>query len=313
MKSLVTGGAGFIGSHLVDALASRGDEVLVLDDFSTGKRENLAAAVDLGVTATELDITDSEGVLEAIRSFSPQRVFHLAAQIDVRKSMADPGFDVRLNVLGTVNVLEGAARAGAERFVFTSSGGTVYGEGAGREDELPFTEDAPNRPDSIYGESKLAAEGYVGFYSRDRGLPGVTLRLANVYGPRQDPATEAGVVAIFSQKAIDGRRPDVFGTGKQTRDYIHVADVVAALLAADASDGSGPFNVGTGVETTVLELVELIAQATGRQGFEPEFEPEREGEVLRNVLNTDRAERELGWRAERNLEDGLQETLAAGA
>ena len=312
MKSVVTGGAGFIGSHLVDALIARGDEVLVLDDFSTGKHENLAAAVDLGATAQELDITDSGAVLDAIGSYSPQRVFHLAAQIDVRKSMADPGFDVRLNVLGTVNVLEAAARASAERFVFTSSGGTVYGEGAGREDELPFLEDAPKRPDSIYGQSKLAAEGYAELYSRERGLPGVTLRLGNVYGPRQDPATEAGVVAIFSELARDGGRPTVFGTGEQTRDYVHVADVVAAMLAADGSDRPGPFNVGTGVETTVLDLVELVASASGRDDFEPEFEPPREGEVDRNVLDTTLAGREIGWQAERTISAGLEETLAGG-
>ncbi|MFL5906039.1 MAG: NAD-dependent epimerase/dehydratase family protein [Solirubrobacterales bacterium] len=311
MRSLVTGGAGFIGSHVVDALIARRDEVVVFDDFSTGKHENLAAAVDQGAQVRDLDVTDSDAVSEAIGSFSPQRVFHLAAQIDVRKSMADPGFDVRLNVLGTVNVLEAAARAGAERFVFTSSGGTVYGEGEGREDELPFSEDAPNRPDSIYGQSKLAAEGYVQLYARNRGLPAVTLRLANVYGPRQDPATEAGVVAIFSEKARGGRRPDVFGTGEQTRDYIHVADVVAAILAADASDEAGPFNVGTGVETTVLELVELIGLATGRDDFEPEFEPRREGEVERNVLDSELAARELGWRAERTISAGLEETLNA--
>jgi UDP-glucose 4-epimerase len=311
VKSLVTGGAGFIGSHLVDALVARGDEVLILDDFSTGKRENLAAAIDSGAAVNELDITDSEAVFDVIGSYSPQRVFHLAAQIDVRKSMTDPGFDVRLNVLGTVNVLEAAARAGAERFVFTSSGGTVYGEGAGREEELPFAEDAPNRPDSIYGESKLAAEGYVGFYSRDRGLPGTTVRLANVYGPRQDPATEAGVVAIFSELARDGGRPTVFGTGEQTRDYVHVEDVVAAILATDASESPGPYNVGTGVETTVLELVEMIGDLTQRPDFEPEFAPPREGEIDRNVIDPELAARELGWRAERTISTGLEETLDA--
>jgi UDP-glucose 4-epimerase len=311
VKTVVTGGAGFIGSHLVDALIARGDEVLVLDDFSTGKHENLAAAVDGGATATELDITDSGAVLDAIGSYSPQRVFHLAAQIDVRKSMADPGFDVRLNVLGSVNVLEAAARAGAERFVFTSSGGTVYGEGAGREDELPFAEDAPKLPDSIYGQSKLAAEGYVEFYARNRGLPGATLRLGNVYGPRQDPATEAGVVAIFSEKALDGRRPDVFGTGEQTRDYIHVADVVSGILAAEASSEPGPFNVGTGVETDVLTLVARIGPLFGRDDFEPEFAPAREGEVERNALDVSLAGEKLGWRAERMIETGLEETVAA--
>ena len=307
----MTGGAGFIGSHLVDALIARGDEVLVLDDFSSGKRENLAGALDLGATATELDIADGDAVRGATESFSPQRVFHLAAQIDVRKSMADPGFDVRLNVLGTVNVLEAAARAGAERLVFTSSGGTVYGEGAGREDELPFSEEAPNRPDSVYGQSKLAAEGYVRFYARDRGLSCVTLRLGNVYGPRQDPATEAGVVAIFSELARDGGRPTVFGTGEQTRDYIHVEDVVAAILAAEAFDGPGPFNVGTGVETTVLELVEMVGDLTGRSDFEPQFAPAREGEIDRNAIDPELAARELGWRAERAIGAGLEQTLNA--
>jgi UDP-glucose 4-epimerase len=305
----VTGGAGFIGSHLVDALVARGDEVLVVDDFSTGKRENLAGALDLGAKATELDITEADAVGQAFDSFSPQRVFHLAAQIDVRKSMADPGFDVRLNVLGTVNVLEAAARAGAERLVFTSSGGTVYGEGAGREAELPFSEDAPNRPDSVYGQSKLAAEGYIGFFARDRGLSGVTLRLGNVYGPRQDPATEAGVVAIFSELALDGGKPTVFGTGEQTRDYIHVDDVVAAILAAEAYDGPGPFNVGTGVETSVLDLVEMVGDLTGRSDFEPQFAPAREGEIDRNVVDPERAASELGWRAELEIGPGLEQTL----
>jgi UDP-glucose 4-epimerase len=311
MKSVVTGGAGFIGSHVVDALAARGDEVLVLDDFSSGRRENLAQALESGVEVTELDIADGEAARGAIEGFGPQRVFHLAAQIDVRRSMADPGFDVRLNVLGTVNVLEAAARAGAERLVFTSSGGTVYGEGADRAGELPFAESAACFPDSVYGQSKLAAEGYVSLYARDRGLSGVTLRLGNVYGPRQDPATEAGVVAIFSELARDGGKPTVFGTGEQTRDYIHVADVVSGILAAEASSEAGPFNVGTGVETDVLTLVERIGPLYGRQDFEPQFAPAREGEVDRNALDVSVAGEKLGWRAERTIETGLAETVAA--
>ncbi|MGA9634350.1 MAG: NAD-dependent epimerase/dehydratase family protein, partial [Solirubrobacterales bacterium] len=212
MRSVVTGGAGFIGSHLVDALAARGDEILVLDDFSSGKRENLTGALEAGVEVAELDVVDAPAVLAAIEDFKPQSVFHLAAQIDVRRSMADPGFDARLNVVGTVNVLEAAARGGASRLIFTSTGGAIYGEGAERPDELPFAETARCEPFSVYGQSKLAAEGYVDFYSRTRDLSAGTLRLGNVYGPRQDPATEAGVVAIFCAAARDGGRPTVFGT-----------------------------------------------------------------------------------------------------
>jgi len=312
VKSAVTGGAGFIGSHLVDALAARGDEVLVLDDLSSGKRENLAGALEAGAELLELDVSDGQAVFAAIEAFRPQGVFHLAAQIDVRRSMADPGFDARLNVVGTVNALEAATRAGASRFVFTSTGGAIYGEGAARADELPFAETAACAPFSIYGESKLAAEGYLDFYARTRGLPAVTLRLGNVYGPRQDPALEAGVVAIFCKLARDGGRPTVFGDGKQTRDYVHVADVVAALLAAEAADEPGPFNVGTGVETSVLELAERVGRTFGRDDFEPEFAPARDGEVERTALDASAAAERLGWRAERMIETGLEQTVAAG-
>jgi UDP-glucose 4-epimerase len=313
VRSVVTGGAGFIGSHLVDALAARGDEVLVLDDFSSGKRENMTGALRAGVAVTEIDVADSPAMLAAVGGFSPQSVFHLAAQIDVRRSMSDPAFDARLNVVGTVNALEAATRAGASKFVFTSTGGAIYGEGAERTDELPFAETARCEPFSVYGQSKLAAEGYVDLYARARGLPATTLRLGNVYGPRQDPATEAGVVAIFSEAGNDGRRPVVFGTGEQTRDYVHVADVVAALLAAEAADDPGPLNVGTGIETSVLELVELVGTAVGRDDFEPEFAPAREGEVERTALDTFLAAERLGWQAERTIETGLRQTLTTGA
>jgi UDP-glucose 4-epimerase len=313
VKSLVTGGAGFIGSHLVDALAARGDEVLVIDDFSSGKRANLATALEAGVGVTELDVVDAQAMFEAVGDFRPGSVFHLAAQIDVRRSMADPGFDARLNVVGTVNALEAAARADASKLVFTSTGGAIYGEGAERTDELPFTETAPCRPFSIYGQSKLAAEGYVDLYARTRGLGATVVRLGNIYGPRQDPSTEAGVVAIFCEAARDGGRPTVFGTGLQTRDYVHVADVVAALLAAEAGDDTGPINVGTGIETSVLELVELIGGASARPDFEPKFASAREGEVERTVLDTAGAAERLGWRAGRTIEAGLAETVEAGA
>ena len=310
MKSLVTGGAGFIGSHLTDALLERGDDVLVLDDLSSGKRENLDRALTGGATLEVLDVTDTAKLLTAIEGFKPDSIFHLAAQIDVRKSMADPNFDVRLNVLGTVNLLEAACRYEAKRFVFTSTGGAIYGEGAERSDEMPFGEDARCEPFSVYGQSKLAAEGYLGLYRRSRGLSTTTVRLGNVYGPRQDPALEAGVVAIFSGLASDGGRPTVFGDGSQTRDYIHVADVVAGILAAGAADEPGPFNLGTGVEATVLELAERIGRLAGRDDFEPEFAPHREGEVERTALAIDRAAEKLGWRPERDLEAGLAETLA---
>ena len=313
MKSVVTGGAGFIGSHLVDALAERGDEVLVLDDLSSGKRENLAGALQAGARLTELDVTDSQAIFSAVADFAPRSVFHLAAQIDVRRSMADPGFDARLNVVGTVNALEAATRCRAARFVFTSTGGAIYGEGAERPDEVPFAESAPCRPFSVYGQSKLAAEGYIDLYARTRGLPAVALRLGNVYGPRQDPATEAGVVAILCAVARDGERPTLFGDGTQTRDYVHVSDVVAALLAAEARDQPGPFNVGTGVETDVLELAERIGRASGSDDFEPDFAPPREGEVLRTALDSSAAAEQLGWRAERTIETGLEETVAAAA
>jgi UDP-glucose 4-epimerase len=311
VKSVVTGGAGFIGSHLVDALAARGDEVLVLDDLSSGKRENLAGALDAGVALTELDVAEAQAVLEAIEDFKPDSVFHLAAQIDVRRSMADPGFDARLNVVGTVNVLEAAARSGVSRLIFTSTGGAIYGEGGERADELPFAETAPCTPFSIYGQSKLAAEGYIDLYSRTRDLPAGTVRLGNIYGPRQDPATEAGVVAIFCREAANGGRPTIFGTGAQTRDYVYVADVVDALLAMEGSDEGGPLNVGTGIETTVLELAERVGASFGRDDFEPELAPARAGEIERTVLDTRLAAERLGWRARRTIEDGLRETLPA--
>lgn len=313
VKSVVTGGAGFIGSHLVDSLAARGDEVLVLDDFSSGKRENLADALEAGAEVIELDVADAQAMFDAVGAYKPKNVFHLAAQIDVRRSMADPGFDARLNVVGTVNALEAATRAGAAKFVFTSTGGAIYGEGAERSDELPFAEDARCEPFSIYGQSKLAAEGYIDLYGRTRGLPATTVRLGNIYGPRQDPATEAGVVAIFCEAGRDGGKPTVFGTGEQTRDYVHVADVVAALIAAQESDDAGPINVGTGVETSVLRLAELIGRASGRDDFEPEFAPAREGEIERTVLDTAGAAERLGWRAERTIEAGIEQTIEAGA
>jgi UDP-glucose 4-epimerase len=313
MRALVTGGAGFIGSHLVDALLERGDEVLVLDDLSTGKRENLAAALDHGATLESLDISDAGAVLPVVERFKPESVFHLAAQIDVRKSMADPGFDVRLNVLGTVNMLEAASRAETSRFVFTSTGGAIYGEGAERADELPFAEKAACEPLSVYGQSKMAAEGYVGLYRRSGGLEATSMRLGNVYGPRQDPALEAGVVAVFTNLALSGGQPTIFGDGKPTRDYVHVADVVAALLAAETKPMPGAYNVGTGIETNVLDLAETIWRIAERSDLEPEFAPARDGEVDRVALDPRKTKEQLGFSVERDLETGLEQTLAQAA
>ncbi len=307
MRCLVTGGAGFIGSNLVDALLARGDEVTVLDDLSTGRRENLEGALAAGAELAEIDIRDSVAVAALAGRAAPDVVFHLAAQIDVRKSVADPAFDASINVGGTANVLEAARAAGSRRVVFISTGGAMYGEGAGK--ELPLSESAPIAPMSPYGQSKYAAEGYLSLFERLYGLSGVSLRLGNVYGPRQDPLGEAGVIAIFCGKLEAGERPTVYGDGKQTRDYIYVGDVVAAALAGARSEATGALNVGTGVETDVIELVAKLGELSGAAGFEPEFAPPREGEVQRISIDPALAEKELGWSAKTGLEDGLRQTL----
>jgi len=310
VRALVTGGAGFIGSNLVDALLERGDEVTVVDDLSTGRRSNLEKALAAGAELVEADIRDAAAMAEIVGRAAPEAIFHLAAQIDVRRSVAEPAFDAGINVGGTANMLEAARLAGAGRFVFVSTGGAIYGEGAGK--ALPLAEDAAVEPLSPYGQSKFAAEGYVSLYRRLYGLSGVSMRLGNIYGPRQDPLGEAGVIAIFCGKLREGGRPTVFGSGEQTRDYVYVGDVVAALLAAARSDASGAFNVGTGREASVLELISLLrGMQDGGEGFEPETAAARTGEVERIAIDADRAERELGWHAETSLEDGLRLTLAS--
>jgi UDP-glucose 4-epimerase len=307
MRSLVTGGAGFIGSNLVDALLARGDEVTVVDDLSTGRRVNLEGALAAGAELVELDVRDGEALSGLARERRPETVFHLAAQIDVRKSLEDPAFDAAVNVGGTANALDAARAGGCGRVVFVSTGGAIYGEGAGQ--RLPLAEDAPIAPLAAYGQSKYAAEGYLALYERLYGLSGVSLRLGNVYGPRQDPLGEAGVIAIFCGALTEGRRPTIFGDGTQTRDYIYVGDVVAAALAAADSTASGPINIGTGRETSVLELVEALRELSGSEDFDPELAPPRTGEVQRISLDATRAERELGWRAKTDLTEGLRLTL----
>jgi UDP-glucose 4-epimerase len=306
MRALVTGGAGFIGSNLVDALVERGDEVTVVDDVSTGKRGNLDQATQDGARLMELDIRDPEAVEAAVEQSRPQAIFHLAAQIDVRKSVADPANDARINVEGTVNVLRAAQAHGAQRVVNTSTGGAIYGEGQ----IIPAPEDHPVAPESPYGLSKFCAEQYCELFTRLHGLSTVSLRYGNVYGPRQDPLGEAGVVAIFCGKLLDSERPTIFGDGGQTRDYVYVGDVVDANLRAAESQTTGPVNIGRGAEITVLDIVQALRpHATG--AFEPEHAPERPGEVRRIALDCSRARRELGWEAGTGLEDGLERTLAS--
>jgi UDP-glucose 4-epimerase len=306
MKALVTGGAGFIGSNVVDALVARGDEVTVLDDLSTGRRANLDGALAAGARLVEGDIASATDVEAAFTAAQPEVVMHLAAQIDVRRSVADPLFDLGVNVGGTINLLEAARSNGARRFAFASTGGAIYGEGEGR--DLPLDERAECRPDAPYGQSKLAAEGYLGLWERLHGLSTVALRFGNVYGPRQDPLGEAGVVAIFCGALLAGRTPTVFGDGRQTRDYIYVGDAVSAFLTASDSRATGAFNVGTGVEVDVLELGTALAKLC-EVTFEPEMAPPRSGEVRRIAIDSAAAERELGWRAQVSVEDGLARTL----
>ena len=294
MRAVVTGGAGFIGSTLVDALVERGDEVHVVDDLSSGRREQVAAAARLHV----LDVR--EPLADALADARPEVVFHLAAQIDVRRSVADPVADAATNVLGTLQVLE-LARAHDAQVVFASTGGAIYGEC-----EHPATEAAERRPVSPYGTSKLAAEEYLAGWNRLYGTSHVALRLGNVYGPRQDPHGEAGVVAIFLSRIRDGQQGTIFGDGSQTRDYVFVQDVVRAFVAAVGADG-GVFNVGTGIETSVRELWQGCTEAAGL-GAEAAQAESRLGELQRSSLDAGRAERTLGWRAEVDLPAGLRRT-----
>jgi UDP-glucose 4-epimerase len=309
MKTLVTGGAGFIGSNLVDAVLARGDQVTVLDNLSTGRRVNLEGALAKGARLAEVDICDAAAVGAVFAEARPELVFHLAAQIDVRRSVTEPAFDAAVNVGGTANVLDAARATGVGRVIFISTGGALYGEGADK--QLPLPESTPIAPLSGYGQSKFSAEGYLGLYERLHGLSGMALRLGNVYGPRQDPLGEAGVVAIFCGLLKDGGVPTVYGDGSQTRDYIYVGDVVAAALAAGATELGGAVNIGTGREASVLDIVKILGELAGRDDFVPEFAPPRAGEVQRISLDASLAERELDWAPLTTLEQGLELTLAA--
>jgi UDP-glucose 4-epimerase len=308
MRSLVTGGAGFIGSNLVDALLARGDQVTIVDDLSTGRPQNIEPALANGADLVELDVRDRAALEAAVADAAPAVLFHLAAQVDVRKSVADPAFDASINVGGTANVLEATCRAEVPRLVFASTGGAIYGEGDGL--DLPLTEATPVAPLSPYGQSKQAGELYMALYKRLYGVSSICLRLGNVYGPRQDPLGEAGVIAIFCGLLREDRQPTVYGDGKQTRDYVFVGDVVAAMLAAARSMVNGPVNVGTGIETDVLELAKRLGELDGAS-FEPEFARPRTGEVQRITIDPSRAEAVLGWRPATSLSEGLELTLTS--
>jgi UDP-glucose 4-epimerase len=304
MRALVTGGSGFIGSNLVDALVERGDQVTIIDNLSTGRRENLDDALGKGAELVEVDVTDASAVADVVGRVTPEVIFHLAAQIDVRKSAADPANDMAINVGGTINVLEAARGAGVRRVINTSTGGAIYGEGK----ILPAPEDHPVAPEAPYGLSKFCAEGYCDLFRRLHGMSTVSLRYGNVFGPRQDPLGEAGVVAIFCGKALEGGTPTIFGDGLQTRDYVFVGDVVSANLAAVDSNAGGSFNIGTGVETSVLDIVSVLDEQV-EGGFSAEHAPERPGEVRHIALDATRARAELDWQPQVSLGDGLKRTL----
>ena len=306
MRVLVTGGAGFIGSHLTDALLSRGDEVAVVDDLSAGRPGRMPDLAALH----KVSVADGAELAAVVADTQPDLICHLAAQIDVRTSVIQPAADATANVVGTVSVLEAARGTGA-RVLLASTGGALYG----RDAPIPSLEDVLPLPESPYGVAKHCAEQYVMLYNRLHGTSHTVLRLANVYGPRQDPAGEAGVVAIFCAQVLAGERPTIFGDGRQTRDYVYIGDAIGALLAAADRGRPGIWNVGSGAEVSVLELAQVIGAVSGR-AVDPVFAPARPGELLRSALAPDWARRDLGWAASTPLAQGVARVyhwLAAGA
>jgi len=299
MKVLVTGGAGFIGSHLVDRLVQEGHEVIVVDNLSTGKRRNL----NRGARFYKVDI-QSWRLERVFRNERPNVVMHLAAQMDVRKSVEDPMFDAQVNILGTLNILQQTVKHGVRKVVFSSSGGAIYGE----QDTFPAPETHATKPLSPYGLSKLCGEQYLSYFQRVGGLQVVNLRYANVYGPRQDPEGEAGVVAIFIQKLLNNEQAVINGNGRQTRDFVFVEDVVEANLVMMGQETEGTYNVGTGVETSVNDLFRILVQHTGSRCKEVHG-PAKKGEQARSVIDASKLRHELSWEPKMTLSDGLKRTV----
>ena len=300
MKVLLTGGAGFVGSHVADQLLARGHEVAVVDDLSSGKKENIPD----GTMFYEQDIRD--GRAEIFEEFEPDALCHQAAQMDVRRSVKAPDFDADVNVLGTIRLLQRCVDQGVRRVVFASTGGAVYGE----QREFPAPEDHPQYPISPYGVSKLAGERYLHYYHAQYGLSYRALRYANVYGPRQDPHGEAGVVAIFCGNLAAGRESTINGSGEQTRDYVYVEDVARAnVLALEGDAPSGAYNVGTGIETSVNELYEILCETSGADLL-PAHVAAKPGEQLRSSVDPTAVARALGWRPKTDLAAGLRRTLS---
>ncbi|MFT4570537.1 MAG: UDP-glucose 4-epimerase [Hyphomicrobiaceae bacterium] len=299
MKTLVTGGAGFIGSHIAEAYLAAGHEVFVLDDLSSGKRENLTEGATLEVA--DLRSPEAAAFVKAVR---PDVVCHHAAQMNVRRSVEDPMFDADVNVLGLLNVVEAARAVGTKRVIFASSGGTVYGDPA----NVPPAESEPLNPLCPYGVSKVAGEIYLGYYARIHGLHSVILRYGNVYGPRQDPRGEAGVISIFAQRLLANQQCTIYGDGRQTRDYVFVGDVARANVAALTTSQSGAFNISTGIETDVVELFEKIQTLVG-VGPKAVHADALAGEVRRSVLACGRASKQLGWEPTTALASGLDATI----
>lgn len=306
MRVVVTGGAGFIGSTLVDRLLADGHQVLVIDDLSRGKLANLAHAQQQpGFAFQQIDIVDP-GVVDAIAAFDPDAVAHLAAQIDVRRSVEDPAEDALVNIVGSLRVADGARRGGAKKFVFTSSGGAVHGSIL--EGEPAANEDAPRRPESPYGVDKMVLIDYLRVYKDLFGLDWTAIAPANVYGPRQDPFGEGGVVAIFAERLVHGTECVIFGDGEQSRDFVHVSDVADAFVRALDAGSGRVYNIGTGVETTVNELYAAMARAEGVEAQATHREA-RPGEAMRSVLDPSRAKAELGWAPRMTLDEGVATVL----
>jgi UDP-glucose 4-epimerase len=301
MRILITGGAGFIGSHTVDALvATKSHDIAVLDDLSRGKRERL----DPGVRLHHADIRNADEVRLIIDRERPEVLMHLAAQMDVRKSVAEPAFDAEVNIGGFLNLMEAGRQKGLKRVIFASTGGAIYGE----QEQFPCDEQHPCRPLSPYGISKLATEAYLFFYKMQYGIDYVALRYSNVYGPRQDPHGEAGVVAIFCGHILTRQPCTIYGDGEQTRDYVYVGDVARANLAALSTPASGAFNIGTGLETSVNQLFHALARIA-ETNQSSAFAPMRPGEQRRSVISPARAATELGWQPQVTLEEGLKRTF----